>query len=172
MLELTVRLVASLAVVVGLLLLLARVVGKRFEGRAGAAVQVLHRQSLTRGASVAVLTVGSRVLVVGATDSQVRLLTELDPEELEIELAEVSPLTLPASFDAVDDDHEALAAAAAYAEEPGGSPPALPVRPGGAHRATRPGATRRTPEQGALGGSVLSPDTWRQALAAATGRAS
>ena len=82
MLELTVRLVASLAVVVGLMLLLAKVVGKRYGARAGAPVQVLHRQPLSRSASVAVITVGSRVLVVGTTDHQVSLLTELDPEEL------------------------------------------------------------------------------------------
>ena len=82
MVELTIRLVASLAVVVGLLLLLARVVGKRFTGHAGAPVQVLHRQQLSRSASVAVVTVGSRVLVLGTTDQQVSLLAELDPDEL------------------------------------------------------------------------------------------
>ena len=41
----TVRLIASLAVVVGLMLLLARLVGKRYGARAGAPVQVLHRQA-------------------------------------------------------------------------------------------------------------------------------
>ena len=76
------RLVASLAVVVGLMLLLARVVGRRYGARAGAPVQVLHRQALSRGASVTVISVGSRVLLVGATDQQVSLLTELDPDEL------------------------------------------------------------------------------------------
>jgi flagellar protein FliO/FliZ len=40
------------------------------------------RQSLTRSSGVAVLTVGSRVLLVGTTDQQVSLLAELDPEEL------------------------------------------------------------------------------------------
>ena len=82
MLELMVRLVASLAVVVGLMLLLAKLVGKRYGARAGAPVQVLHRQPLSRSASVAVVTVGGRVLVLGTTDQQVSLLTELDPEEL------------------------------------------------------------------------------------------
>ncbi|WP_415839361.1 flagellar biosynthetic protein FliO, partial [Nocardioides zeicaulis] len=66
------------------MLLLARLAGKRYAARAGAPVQVLHRQSLTRSASVAVITVGSRVLVVGTTDQQVNLLTELDPDELDL----------------------------------------------------------------------------------------
>lgn len=127
MLDLTIRLIASLAVVVGLLLLLARVAGRRFAGREGAAVQVLHRQALSRSASVAVLTVGSRVLVLGTTDQHVQLLTELDPDELVVE---------PTLTD--------LDAAAS-------SPPA---------------------GQRSLAGSVLSPDTWRQAIAAATGKAS
>ena len=131
MLELTLRLIASLAVVVGLLLLLARVAGRRFAGREGAAVQVLHRQALSRTASVAVLAVGSRILVVGTTDQQVRLLTELDPDDL------AEDLTL------VELD----------------SPDVAP-------------ATRPPVVQGSLAGSVLSRETWRQALAVATRKAS
>jgi flagellar protein FliO/FliZ len=171
MLELTVRLVASLAVVVGLLLLLARVVGKRFEGRPGAAVQVLHRQSLSRSASIAVLSVGSRILVVGTTEQQVQLLTELDPEELELdvhdaEVAQLTGLPAPAATTALI---ELDTAAAASTTEP--------VRRAGAHRAgVERGARRadrgRPAAQGSLAGSVLSPETWRQAVAAATGKAS
>ena len=48
MLELDVRLIVSLAVVVGLLLLLAKVSGRRMRGRAGSLVQVVHRQPLSR----------------------------------------------------------------------------------------------------------------------------
>jgi flagellar protein FliO/FliZ len=134
-LELTVRLIASLAVVVGLMLLLAKLVGKRYGARAGAPVQVLHRQPLSRSASVAVITVGSRVLVVGTTDHQVSLLTELDPEELEVEL------DLPAEV-ALD------------ADESSDAPERLPAA------------------GGALAGSLLSAQTWRQAMAAATGKKS
>ena len=144
MLELTVRLIASLAVVVGLMLLLARLVGKRYGARAGAPVQVVHRQPLSRSASVAVITVGSRVLVVGTTDHQVSLLTELDPEEL------VEDLDL--SVDLTED-------------------PTAPEADGTGDTAAP--APRRTPAgTGALTGSVLSPQTWRQAIAAATGKAS
>jgi flagellar protein FliO/FliZ len=160
-LELTVRLIASLAVVVGLMLLLARVVGKRYGTRAGSPVQVLHRQPLSRSASVAVISVGGRVLVVGSTDHQVSLLTELDPEELgEAEVgAEVGVET-----------EEELASAT---ETDSPAPTAVPtlVSRGGSHRAT-PASRRTVADGGALAGSVLSPQTWREALAAATGKAS
>lgn len=183
MLELTVRLIASLAVVVGLMLLLARLVGKRYGARAGAPVQVLHRQALSRSASVAVITVGSRVLVVGSTDHQVSLLTELDPEELvdaeleaaldgeeEVELTAELPLDLPARPDA---------AAAVPARTGIASLTSLPSLTALTQRTPRPAASpRRTPvaqgtsTDGALSGSVLSAQTWRQAFAAATGKTS
>lgn len=82
MAELVVRLVFSLAVVLGLLLLLARVGMKRGRGRAGSPVRVLHRQALSRTSAVTVVTVGSRLLVLGVTEHQVRVLTELDADEL------------------------------------------------------------------------------------------
>lgn len=134
MTALAIRLVFSLAVVVGLLLLLARFAGRRFQGRTGAAIQVLHRQPLSRGSGVAVVTVGDRVLVLGTTEHQVSLLTELEPDELDLTLEHV-----PA------------------AEEPR-------VRAVPTHR----DASQRT-KDGPLAGSVLSPETWRQALRVARG---
>lgn len=83
MLALTVRLLCSLAVVVGLMLLLARFAGRRFQARPGAPIQVMHRQQIGRGQSVAVVAVGTRVLVIGATEHQVTLLTEVEPDEIE-----------------------------------------------------------------------------------------
>ncbi|HVX54321.1 flagellar biosynthetic protein FliO [Nocardioides sp.] len=133
MTELALRLLFSLAVVIGLLLLLSRMAGKRFRGRAGAPIQVVHRQALTRGSGVAVVTVAGRVLVLGTTDHEVTLLTELEPEELELEVEPHGP-------------------AAMTAEE-------QPVRVMPTHRA----APQQT-KDGPLVGSVLSPDTWRQAL--------
>ncbi|WP_181313141.1 flagellar biosynthetic protein FliO [Nocardioides campestrisoli] len=135
MLELALRLVFSLAVVLGLLLLLARFGARRFKGGAGSLVQVVHRQPLTRGSSVAVVTVGSRVLVLGTTEQQVTLLTELDPEEL------------------LDD--EAMAEGVLPVDPPAEAPRFAPETP---------------PLSGHLGGplsgSVLSRQTWRQALTA------
>lgn len=175
MLELTVRLIASLAVVVGLLLLLARFAGRRYAGRAGAPVQVVHRQQLSRSSAIAVVSVGSRLLVIGTTDQQVSLLTELDPEDLPEAAVAGDPhdpselVLLPASqVDAEDADGADLEAADGLTDRL----PPLPRR-GGAHRAApaRP-ATPARPAQGPLAGSVLSPQTWRQALAAATGQSS
>jgi flagellar protein FliO/FliZ len=193
-LELTVRLIASLAVVVGLMLLLARLVGKRYGARTGAPVQVLHRQPLSRSASVAVITVGSRVLVVGSTDHQVSLLTELDPEELadaELEAA------LDAGFDSgldVEPEPELTAELPLDLPARPAAAAAVPARTGIAalttmsslasltQRKPRPGTSpRRTAApkgastaatDGALAGSVLSTQTWRQAFAAATGKTS
>jgi flagellar protein FliO/FliZ len=139
--ELTVRLVLSLSLVVGLLLLLARVGGRRFTGKNDAMVRVLHRQHLSRSTTVSVVAVGTRVLVLGTTDQQVSVLAELDPEEV----ADADVLSLV--------PEETTAAPAP-----------------GAHRA--PGARRAERTDGPLTGSVLSRDTWRQALAAATRRAS
>lgn len=83
MAELAVRMVVSLAVVVGLLLLIARFSQKRFKGRSGSPLQVLHRQSLSRSSGVALVSVGGRMLLLGTTDQQVQMLTEIDPVDVD-----------------------------------------------------------------------------------------
>lgn len=165
MVELAVRLVVSLTVVVGLLLLLARLSQRRFAGAGDALVKVVHRRPLSRTSAVAVVTVGGRVLVLGTTDQQVSVLAELDPAALE--------RAVPAAVD------ETLVAPVATTL----ASPALalvgegPVSPsGGKHRAATPTAPEPVdlPSElagasgGALTGSVLSPQTWRQAFAAAS----
>lgn len=168
MLELTIRLVVSLAVVVGLLLVLARFGSRKFRGGSGALVQVVHRQPLSRTSAVAVVTVGTRVLVLGTTEQQVSVLAELDPDEVDLDteeldgpaLAEVAYLPAPVL-------EELTVPALRTAKAPG------------SHRAapndrTKPGArvsrTTTTPGDGALAGSILSPQTWRQALGAVSHR--
>lgn len=138
MVELAVRLVLSLSLVLGLLLLLARVGGRKFRGRSGAMVQILHRQHITRGSTISVVSVGSKVLVLGTTEHQVRVLTELDPDEIELpELEELEG--------SVED-----------------GAPKKPVL----------SLPKTSTSTSPLAGSVLSVDTWKQALAAATKRAS
>ena len=162
MLELAIRLVFSLAIVLGLLLLLTKVGARRFRGRRDAMVQVLHRQHLTRGSAVSVVTVGSRVLVLGTTEQQVRVLAELDPEEVAAHL--------PGS-----DVAESLVDGEVLTLVPADVPVDATPRPVGAHRgapAARGGRRTSRAADGPLTGSVLSVDTWRQALAAATRRAS
>lgn len=95
MAELAIRMIVSLAVVLGLLMLCARLGQKRFKGRSGSPLQVLHRQSLSRSSGVAVVSVGGRVLLLGTTDQQVQMLTELDPAE--VEPADVAPAAEPAA---------------------------------------------------------------------------
>ena len=80
--ELLLRMVFSLAVVVGLLILISRVAARRLHGRAGSPIEVLHRQALSKSASVSVVSVAGRVLVLGSTDQQVNVLTELAPDAL------------------------------------------------------------------------------------------
>jgi flagellar protein FliO/FliZ len=77
--ELAVRMVVSLAVVLGLVILIARFSQKRFKGRTGSPLQVVHRQSLSRNTGVALVQVGDRMLLLGTTDQQVQMLTEVDP---------------------------------------------------------------------------------------------
>jgi flagellar protein FliO/FliZ len=138
MLELAIRLVFSLAVVLGLLALLTKFGSRRFRGRNDAMVQVLHRQHLSRGTTVSVVTVGSRVLVLGTTEHQVHVLAELEPDEVMNHLAGSALDVEPDVAD--DDDAEVL--------------------------------TLPTSSESVLAGSVLSVDTWRQAFAAASRKAS
>jgi len=133
---LLIRLVFSLLVVVGLLLLLARLANRRFAARSGSMIRVLQRQALSKGAGVAVISVGERVLLVGTTEQQVRLIAELSPEELDLEVV--------LKQTAVDD----LTDGRADGDEP---PPIGTELP-----------------QGPLAGSILSPQTWRQAWKAVT----
>ncbi len=149
MVELVVRLVFSLAVVLGMLILLARFGAKRFRGGRGGLIQVVHRQALSRTSAISVVTVGSRVLVLGTTEHQVRLLTELEPEELE-DLDVHLSLAGRADEDDTDDS-----------DDSDDSDEVDVVRP-------RPVAVAARASDGALAGSVLSAQTWKQAFAAAT----
>jgi flagellar protein FliO/FliZ len=192
MLELTVRLIASLAVVVGLLLLIAKVGGRRMRGRSGSLVQVVHRQPLSRSSSVSVVTVGSRVLVLGTTEQHITVLTELDPDELAADLVLVpggddedgEPTQIPVLMPSASADPSSVpvvptttvaraGARRAGARRAGARRAAAPrgALRGGARRAATPTRTAKAPT-GSLTGSVLSPDTWRQALLAAMGKAS
>jgi flagellar protein FliO/FliZ len=84
--ELLVRMVLSLGLVLGLVYLAARVVRRNGAGlrlglpggrtRHEPAIIVLDRQALTRNASVAVVQVGGRTMVVGITEHEVSLLAD------------------------------------------------------------------------------------------------
>ena len=156
--ELAIRLVGSLALVVGLLLLIARTVNKRFKAPAGATIQVVARQALGRGQGLAVVAVGTRVLVVGTTEQQVTLLAEVEPDEIGLDLdgeliGDLDEEFLDDSENSTDGDTDEATAEAPAARRAVGVPkPSL------------------KPTPNALAGSVLSPQTWKDARAAVTGK--
>ena len=132
--ELFLRVVFSLLAVLGLMWFLARTASRRMGGANPSLVRLVGRQSLGRTASVAAIAVGERVLVVGVSESGVRLLTELDADEVDV----------PAAV--------AVASTATSAPDGDATLPALPAQPG------------------TVQGSILSPQTWRQAWTAATSK--
>ncbi|HEV7864095.1 MAG TPA: flagellar biosynthetic protein FliO [Acidimicrobiia bacterium] len=104
---LVVRVVVSLGVVLAVMagaaavLRRSGVVGTAVSGRRGARrrsapVEVIARHGLSRGASVTVLRLGGRALVLGVTEHQVSLLTEIDPAELDAPLDENPEIAGPA----------------------------------------------------------------------------
>jgi flagellar protein FliO/FliZ len=88
-----VRVVVSLSVVLAVMAGTAAVfrrsglVGTAPAGRRGTrrrgAVEVITRHGLGRTSSLAVVRLGGRALVLGVTEHQVTLLTEVDPAELD-----------------------------------------------------------------------------------------
>jgi flagellar biogenesis protein FliO len=105
-LGLFVRLVFSLAIVIGIMWMAARVIRQRGlvpsagRGRNGRNVQVevLARRGFNRNASIAVVRVGDRSMVVGVTDHYITKLDDVDIETVEpIELQDAGTTwTVPA----------------------------------------------------------------------------
>jgi flagellar protein FliO/FliZ len=84
LIELVLRIGFSLLVVMGLMWALARAVRRPLgAGRAHGPLAVLNRQQLTRAASVVVVRVADRAMILGVTDQQVSLLGEGDVAEIE-----------------------------------------------------------------------------------------
>jgi flagellar protein FliO/FliZ len=145
MLGFAARITLSLAAVLGLMWLLARAARKPLKARAAGAVAVLARQQLSRNASVAVIRVADRALIIGVTEAQVSLLAETDlaavTEALQpAEAVSRTPVDLSGDEFSGDDGEVVPAADAAIVTD-------LDSRRGGA-----------------LAGSALSPATWKQAV--------
>jgi len=128
------RVVASLVVVVALAVLAARFARRAGVRGGGTGLQVVDRMGLTREASVAVVEVAGRALVVGVTPHGVTLLAELEPGVLEVQRAR---------------EAEAVSTPAGPAVRTSRSPSNRSVTTGERPRGT---------------GSVLDPRTWRQAV--------
>jgi flagellar protein FliO/FliZ len=176
------RVVLSLACVLGLIWF----AGRKLQGSAGVRKQrsvplsVLGRQSLGKGAGIALVEVAGRVLLLGVGEQGVRVLTEVDVPEAPAapervgEVREEIDLSLVAATDrdvlvAVPDDGIDLGVLSALGGDPAGADAADVPRAhtdGAARMATLagPAAGQGASEVGALHGSVLSPDTWRRAV--------
>lgn len=76
--ELILRVIFSLLVVLGLMWFLARLARRPFKGRDTEAFSVIDRRQLSRSASVAVVRIAGKALVLGITEAQVTLLGEVD----------------------------------------------------------------------------------------------
>ena len=138
------RVTASLVVVVALAVLVARFARKAGVRGGGAGLRVVERTGLSREASVAVVEVGGRGLVVGVTAQGVSLLTELTAAELAAAASQAESAPMSSS--------------GVLGEEAEG-PRRIVVRSGPAALGSRTPGVRGT-------GSVLDPRTWHQAVEA------
>jgi flagellar protein FliO/FliZ len=86
--ELTIRIAFSLLIVLGLMWGLAKVLRRPLAGRSGGALNIVARQQLTKGSSVAVVRVADRALILGVTDAGVSLLADADIDVIEAYLPE------------------------------------------------------------------------------------
>jgi flagellar protein FliO/FliZ len=104
-----IRLVLSLAFVGGVLWFAARLAKKKGLGGTGnGLIEVVARQRMGRASTVNVLRIGDVCLVVGATEEQVTLLAEVDPETVDAAVhAKQAPRQAVHAVPAEDDaDHQ------------------------------------------------------------------
>ena len=115
------RLILSMGVVLGVMVLAAKVVRNRnFAGlrRGGPAtrIEVLARQPFGKNASVAVVMAAGKALVIGVTESQVTVLAEADPDDLQVDDADTGTGSTRGTT---------AAPAAQWTGQPGGDRPGL-----------------------------------------------
>jgi flagellar protein FliO/FliZ len=93
-----IRLILSLAFIAIVLFYAARLAKKKGLGQGNGLIEVVARQRMGRTSTVNVVRIGDVVLVVGATEEQVTLLAEVDPETIDLALSEArGPVRVGAS---------------------------------------------------------------------------
>lgn len=144
------RVVLSLAVVLGLLWVMQRRLSRGTRGRGGAnLVTVVGRQGLGQKASVVVVDIDGQRLILGVTEQSVTVLHDA-AAPVPVPVPVLVPVPASAS------GAEAFARSMTEASEPHDTlGPPLEFRP-----------RRRQTPSGRLAGSILSPTTWQQTAAA------
>jgi flagellar protein FliO/FliZ len=138
------RLVLSLALVLGLIWGLARI-KKRVSPTNAGTIQVLSKIPVSRKGSLLVVEVGGKKLMIGATDNNISLISEIDiaPDTHEIK-EERRPVELDSYMIGMLDSPESMDFDLDPAEIEALS------------------SLKKSRSDSKLAGSVLSPDTWRQ----------
>ncbi|GAA1338066.1 FliO/MopB family protein [Arthrobacter roseus] len=149
------RVLLSLAAVVGLLWFIQKKVSRHNTSRPGAElISVVTRQAISTKASVVVLDTDGKRFMLGVTEQSVNILHTFDAEpESATAIAPAAPEAAGASFD----QHlrrQQLATAQAVNTAPTATRASL-------HRGSSTNRGER-----ALDGSILSPSTWKQTAAA------
>ena len=141
---LVLRVVVSLAVVLGLIWALARV--RKRVGPAGSdVVTVMSKIPVTKKGSVLLVKAGEQTLLLGATDTQISLLASVElPEEEQEAKEERTPVDIQSLMEQI---------------HPGHAPAAIAADPASIGRASNRSGSGN---DGPLSGSILSPSTWRQ----------
>ncbi|GII26154.1 flagellar biosynthetic protein FliO [Planosporangium mesophilum] len=103
MIELTIRIIFSLLVVVALMWGMAKLARKPLGIRKGGGlIEVLGRQQLSRGSSVAVVRIADKAMVLGVTDGQVSLIAETELSVIEEYQPEVALKRESLSLESLD----------------------------------------------------------------------
>jgi flagellar protein FliO/FliZ len=92
-----IRLVLSLGFIAAVLLFAARLAKKRGLGQGNGLIEVIARHRMGRSSTLNVVRIADLVLVVGATEEQVTLLAEVDPEAVEDVLRDRRPVRVGAA---------------------------------------------------------------------------
>ena len=149
---LAIRVVVSLAIVLGLMWALSRLTKGRTPSK-GVPLEIISRAAVGKKASVVVVRIGERGLVVGVTEHSMALLAEIEVENEPVVAETRTPLDLSSALLVDDADYAAIDLVSQFStvEVPTGAD------------SPRHAAGRRAPETSTpLTGSVLSPHTWRE----------
>jgi len=150
---LAIRVVVSLAIVLGLMWALSRLTKGRTPSR-GVPLEIISRAAVGKKASVVVVKIGERGLVVGVTEHSMALLAEIEVENEPVVAETRTPLDLSSAL-LMDDAGLGVGDLVSQfsADEV----------PTGADSPRHAAGRRAAPETATpLTGSVLSPSTWRE----------